>query len=128
MNEHRDAVFAELQEKGIPEEVFEASVNYGREVASKVLAYAKKDNYHESRSFPKYSVVNQPGTWQPTPPAYMEPLNRIGIRFEPLYWILRPSLKLHLPRLTLLILPRSFTSWPRKSTMQSKTRPPKKRQ
>lgn len=72
MNEHRDAAFAELRAQGIPDEVFEASVNYGREVAAKVLAYAKKDNYHESRSFPKYSVVNQPGTWQPTPPAYME--------------------------------------------------------
>lgn len=72
MNEHRDAVFAELKKKSIPDDVFDASVNYGREVAAKVLAYAKKDNYHESRSFPKYSVVNQPGTWQPTPPAYME--------------------------------------------------------
>lgn len=72
MNEHRDAAFTEIREKGIPDEVFEASVSYGKEVAAKVLAYAKKDNYHESRSFPKYSVVNQPGTWQPTPPAYME--------------------------------------------------------
>jgi hypothetical protein len=72
MDEHRDATFAELKKKGIPDEVFDASVNYGREVAAKVLAYAKKDNYHESRSFPKYSVVNKPGTWQPTPPAYME--------------------------------------------------------
>ncbi|WP_111670728.1 vanadium-dependent haloperoxidase [Algoriphagus litoralis] len=72
MHEHRDAVYAELREKGIPEDVFEASVNYGKAVGDKVIAYAKKDNYHESRSFPKYSVVNEPGTWQPTPPAYME--------------------------------------------------------
>ena len=72
MHEHRDAVYAELQEKGIPEDVFEASVNYGKAVGDKVIAYAKKDNYHQSRSFPKYSVVNEPGTWQPTPPAYME--------------------------------------------------------
>lgn len=72
MHEHRDAVYAELREKGIPEDVFEASVNYGKAVGDKVIAYAKKDNYHQSRSFPKYSVVNEPGTWQPTPPAYME--------------------------------------------------------
>lgn len=72
MNEHRDKIYAELSEKGIPEEVFEASVKYGQEVAEKVKDYSKKDNYHQSRSFPKYTVVNQPGTWQPTPPAYME--------------------------------------------------------
>jgi hypothetical protein len=72
MNEHRDAVFAELQEKGIPEDVFESSVNYGQEVGKKIIEYAKKDNYHQSRSFPKYTVTNEPGTWQPTPPAYME--------------------------------------------------------
>ena len=72
MNEHRDAVFAELKEKGIPEDVFESSVAYGQEVGKKVIEYAKKDNYHQSRSFPKYTVTNEPGTWQPTPPAYME--------------------------------------------------------
>ncbi|MDP2040296.1 vanadium-dependent haloperoxidase [Algoriphagus sp.] len=72
MNEHRDKVFKELKKKGIPSEVFEASVKFGQEVGEKVKDYSKKDNYHQSRSFPKYTVVNQPGTWQPTPPAYME--------------------------------------------------------
>lgn len=72
MHQQRDKVFAELKEKGIPDEVFEASVKFGEEVAEKVRDYSKKDNYHQSRSFPKYTVVNQPETWQPTPPAYME--------------------------------------------------------
>ncbi|HSF54434.1 MAG TPA: vanadium-dependent haloperoxidase [Algoriphagus sp.] len=72
MHQQRDKAFAELKEKGIPDEVFEASVKFGQEVAEKVRDYSKKDNYHQSRSFPKYTVVNQPETWQPTPPAYME--------------------------------------------------------
>jgi hypothetical protein len=72
MNEHRDAVFAELKKKGIPKDVFEASVQFGQEVAEVVREYSKKDNYHQSRSFPKYTVTNDPGTWQPTPPVYME--------------------------------------------------------
>lgn len=72
MNEHRDAAFAELKEKGIPEDVFEASVKFGQEVGEAVKAYAKKDNYHQSRSFPKFTVTGIPGSWQPTPPAYME--------------------------------------------------------
>lgn len=73
IHEHRDASFAKLKEKGIPEDVFEISVKYGQEIGDAIIAYAKKDNYHQSRSFPKYTVTSdQPSTWQPTPPAYME--------------------------------------------------------
>ncbi|MCL6257737.1 phosphatase PAP2 family protein [Aquiflexum sp. TKW24L] len=72
MTEHRDKAYAELREKGIPEEVFERSVKLGDDVGAHVIAYYKKDNYHESRSFEKYTVSNDPSTWQPTPPAYME--------------------------------------------------------
>ncbi len=72
MHAHRDSVFAELKEKGIPDEVFEASVAFGQAIGEKVKEYSKKDNYHQSRSFPKYTVTSEPGTWQPTPPAYME--------------------------------------------------------
>jgi hypothetical protein len=72
MNEHRDATFKMLSEKGIPEDVFEASVAYGKQVGDAVKAYASKDNYHQSRSFPKFTVTGELGTWEPTPPAYME--------------------------------------------------------
>ncbi|MDR7132340.1 hypothetical protein J2X69_004707 [Algoriphagus sp. 4150] len=72
MNKHRDATFATLKEKGIPDEVFEASIAFGKEVGDVVKAYSSKDNYHQSRSFPKFTVTGEEGTWQPTPPAYME--------------------------------------------------------
>ncbi|MFC3417033.1 vanadium-dependent haloperoxidase [Algoriphagus hitonicola] len=72
VNAHRDKAFEELKEKGIPRDVFEASVEFGKEVAEAVKAYSAQDNYHQSRSFPKYTVTNLPGTWEPTPPAYME--------------------------------------------------------
>lgn len=72
MTEHRDKAYAEIKEKGVPEEVFERSVKLGDEIGAHVIAYYKKDNYHESRSFEKYTVSNEPGTWQPTPPAYTE--------------------------------------------------------
>ncbi len=74
MNEHRDQTYAELKKRGIPDDVFQASVDFGRQVAEVVKAYSSKDNYHQSRSFPKYTVTGEPGTWSPTPPAYMEGL------------------------------------------------------
>jgi hypothetical protein len=72
MNEHRDAAYEELKNKGIPDDVFEASIAFGQEIAAAVKDYSSKDNYHQSRSFPKYTVTGDLGTWQPTPPAYME--------------------------------------------------------
>lgn len=72
MTSHRDKAFEEIRKKGVPKKVFQKSVALGEQVADHVIAYSKKDNYHESRSFEKYTVRNDPNTWQPTPPAYME--------------------------------------------------------
>lgn len=72
MTSHRDKAYKEIREKGVPKRVFDLSVAFGEEVADHIIAYSKKDTYHQSRSFEKYTVKNDPNTWQPTPPAYME--------------------------------------------------------
>jgi hypothetical protein len=56
----------------VPSDVMQRSVSFGDSVAKHVLAWASKDNYKQSRTFPKYSIERDPGTWQPTPPAYMD--------------------------------------------------------
>ena len=72
MNEHYNAALKEIKSKGLPSKVFENSLALGESVGQHVLDYTKKDNYHQSRSFEKYTIRNDPGSWQPTPPAYME--------------------------------------------------------
>ncbi|MBT1696868.1 vanadium-dependent haloperoxidase [Fulvivirgaceae bacterium PWU4] len=62
----------EFKDAGIPKDVFERSVAYGTAVADHVIAWSGKDNYKQSRSFPKYSIEDSPATWKPTPPAYMD--------------------------------------------------------
>jgi len=69
---YRSSLYKKLEDKGIPKNVFHNSIALGKAVAKHVLDYASKDNYHESRSFEKYSISSNPGTWKPTPPAYME--------------------------------------------------------
>ena len=49
-----------------------ASKIYGERVADDILAWAEKDNYKETRSYPKYSISDDERLWKPTPPAYME--------------------------------------------------------
>ncbi|RPA67327.1 phosphatidic acid phosphatase [Cyclobacteriaceae bacterium YHN15] len=72
VQDHKEKAFKAIKEKGVPKKVFERSVAFGESVADHVIAYSKKDNYHESRSFEKYTVRSDAYTWQPTPPAYME--------------------------------------------------------
>jgi hypothetical protein len=65
-------VMQEFKDTGMPEEIFERSIAYGTQVADHILAWSAKDNYKQTRSFPKYSIENDPATWKPTPPAYMD--------------------------------------------------------
>ena len=41
-------------------------------VADHVLEWADKDNYKQTRTFPKYTVQSEVDAWKPTPPDYME--------------------------------------------------------
>lgn len=83
MVEHRDRVYQSIKDKGIPEEMFQNSLELGKAVADHILAYASKDNYHQSRSFEKYTIRSDNGSWKPTPPAYMEGVEPHWARIRP---------------------------------------------
>lgn len=72
LDEFYATIMEEFRNTGMPEEVFERSVAYGTAVADHVMTWSSEDNYKQSRSFPKYSILNDPSTWKPTPPAYMD--------------------------------------------------------
>lgn len=72
MDAFYNEIMQEFREAGVPDEVFERSIAYGTQVADHVIAWSTKDNYKQSRSFPKYSIQQDLSTWKPTPPAYMD--------------------------------------------------------
>jgi len=72
IEDFRNELYKQLEDEGVPEDVFDSSLAYGQVVADHILNWSKKDNYAQTRSFPKYTVTNQPGRWVPTPPAYIE--------------------------------------------------------
>ena len=67
-----NGLITEVKATGIPDDVFERSIAFGDTIAQSVLAWSGKDNYKQSRSFPKYTIQDDPATWKPTPPAYMD--------------------------------------------------------
>jgi len=72
MDAYYAGLMKELEAADIPDDVLERSIEYGNKVADHILAWSSKDNYKQSRSFPKYSISNDEATWKPTPPAYMD--------------------------------------------------------
>jgi hypothetical protein len=71
-----DAFLSEMdktyREAGVPQRVLIQSRKFGEKVAGHIIAWADKDNYKQTRTFPKYSIDENPARWQPTPPAYMD--------------------------------------------------------
>ncbi|MGH7447335.1 MAG: phosphatidic acid phosphatase, partial [Longimicrobiales bacterium] len=85
--ERMDSLRSDMHERvrrlGVPRDVFERSVAYGDSVAQHVLAWAAQDRFIQTRGYPKYTVLSEPGRWVPTPPAYMDAV-------EPSWAQLRP--------------------------------------
>jgi hypothetical protein len=71
INDFHKKILLEFKSTGMPNNVLANSISFGEAVAKHILAWAAKDNYKETRSFPKYSVDDEEGTWKPTPPAYI---------------------------------------------------------
>ena len=72
MDAFREEKYSRIRDAGIPRDVFDNSIAYGEQVAQHILAWAKKDNYSQTRSFPKYTIKPEDEYWKPTPPDYME--------------------------------------------------------
>jgi hypothetical protein len=64
-------------------ELVKNSILYGKLVADSVFAWAKRDNYNQSRGLPRFTVSQEPGTWQPTPADYAQAI-------EPHWKTIRP--------------------------------------
>ncbi len=67
-----EEVYAEYKALNMPTAVYERSIAYGAAVSDHILAWADKDNYKQTRTFPKYSINDKEARWKPTPPDYMD--------------------------------------------------------
>ena len=61
-----------LKDFGVPARVIKASKQYADKVSKSILDWASKDMYSQTRTFPKYSILEGDRFWKPTPPDYMD--------------------------------------------------------
>ena len=67
-----DNILVEAEDAGTPDDVIKNSRTFADSVSMAVMAWAKKDNYAETRSAEKYTVLDEDGRWVPTPPMYAQ--------------------------------------------------------
>lgn len=72
MMEYYGSVLKDAENAGMPSEVSNNSKIYADSMSGQIMAWAKKDNYAQTRSAEKYSVLEEDGRWVPTPPMYAQ--------------------------------------------------------
>ena len=61
-----------LKPCGCPKPSYDRSMAYGKAISDHILAWADKDMYKQTRTYPKYTIPKDPSKWKPTPPDYMD--------------------------------------------------------
>lgn len=68
---------------GFDEVVIDSSKHYAQAISKKILAYAKADKYNRTSNYIRYTPLEKEGSWYPTPPSYLPPV-------EPYFNTVRP--------------------------------------
>lgn len=74
----------EIKKRSVSPGVYNRSVKYGEQVAEAVLQWARKDNYAQMRSMHRFTAATTVGTWQQTPPDYMEAIEPNWDKLRPM--------------------------------------------
>ena len=72
MQVYKDSILTLARDKGLPENIENASQIFADSISACIIRWSKKDNYAETRSAEKYTVIDTPGRWVPTPPMYAQ--------------------------------------------------------
>ncbi len=70
MQDYVDSLKKLAQDHGMPEEILNNSIAYADTVGAVVMGWSKADHYLQTRGASEYTVMDSPGRWVPTPPAY----------------------------------------------------------
>ena len=70
MMNYYEALTKAADSAGIPSDVLKNTIAFSDSITAAIMAWSKKDNYAQTRTASRYTVVDSPGRWVPTPPMY----------------------------------------------------------
>lgn len=68
---------------GLDESMVKSSKSYAHAISQQILAYANTDGYNKISNLPRYTPLKTDGSWYPTPPGFLAPV-------EPYFNTVRP--------------------------------------
>ncbi len=80
---YEEQLLSDYKLMGLSDETILQSKKYGQAVSEKILLYAKADGYNKISNYQRYTPTGKPGSWYPTPPAFIEAV-------EPWFKTVRP--------------------------------------
>ena len=72
MEDFRDEVYAKYAAMNVPKDIYDRSIAFGDAMSAHIMEWSDGDLYKQTRTYPRFSVEDEPGRWTPTPPAYMD--------------------------------------------------------
>ena len=72
MEKYAEELENKVRQMDLSRSTRKASEEYAQKVANHILEWAGEDRYHETRTYPKYTLLDAPHFWKPTPPDYMD--------------------------------------------------------
>ena len=72
MEAFQEKLAEKIKTMGVPRSVRKASKDYADNMVEHILGWAKKDLYNQTRTYPKYTILEEEKYWKPTPPDYMD--------------------------------------------------------
>lgn len=82
---HQQLIREAFKKHRLKKNVIEETIAYTEELIKTMVEYAHNDGYFKTSGYIKYTPLKDPGSWQPTPPGYME-------AYEPHWDKVRPFL------------------------------------
>ena len=70
MKDFVDSLKKLAADHGMPGDMMAGSIAFADSVGSVIMKWSGQDNYLQTRGAPEYNVMDSPGRWVPTPPAY----------------------------------------------------------
>lgn len=84
MREYVDSLNKLAVKHGMSTELMRNSQAFAQQVSDSIIAWSKKDNYLQTRSAAKFTVLDTPGRWVPTPPMYAQAVEPHWSEIRPL--------------------------------------------
>ena len=84
MKAFQDKQAEKIRAMNVPRRVRKASQVYADRISEHILAWAKGDLYNQTRTYSKYTILEEDKFWKPTPPDYMDGIEPHWNKIRPL--------------------------------------------